>query len=569
MTGTSRTPAYFTDETGAPIEVARKKKNQWPTPPNPQKTILEKGSVHGEDALALSCDIMFESDVAVTLRDGVVLYADIFRPPGGEDLPTVMAWTPFGKTDRGMPLPWGVDRRLLSNLQTFEGPDPAYWCRHGYAIINVDVRGNRNSRGATPAWGTQDGRDAYDVIEWVAGQSWSSGKIGMSGNSALAISQWFAAAQQPPHLAAIAPWEGFTDIYRHSICPGGIPDVEFNIFLAERAVGEEMEFMPAMLEKYPLMNAYWADKAADLEKINIPAYVVASYTNKIHTRGTLKGFYGISSQEKWLRIHNGHEWEDYYEQADDLRRFFDYALKGEDNDWRQTPRVRMSVLDPGGEDIVHRPEEEFPPAGTRYQRLYLDAAGGRMTPDPVEKEASIRYRGDDGQGKATFDITFDGDREITGHMMLRLWVEADGADDMDLFVMAEKIGADGKPLRPIVKGAPFSGFDGAPVEWGTGRLRVSQRRLDPERSSPSMPFHFHTKEKRLTAGEVVPVEIELCPMGMRWHAGQSLRVIVAGYNMERPQFEHLPPIQTRNKGHHILHTGGKYAAYLLVPVVTD
>jgi predicted acyl esterase len=229
----------------------------------------------------------------------------------------------------------------------------------------------------------------------------------------------------------------------------------------------------------------------------------------------------------------------------------------------------MSVLDPGGEDTVHRPEEEFPPARTRCQRLYLDAATGRMTPDPVEKETSVRYRGDDGEGMAVFDITFDRDVEIAGHMMLRLWVAAEGADDMDLFVMAEKLDTDGKLLRPIVKGAPFSGFDGAPVEWGTGRLRVSHRRLDPDRSSPSMPFNFHTGEQRLNPGEVVPVEIELCPMAMRWHAGQGLRVIVAGHNMEKPQFEHLPPIRTRNLGDHILHTGGKYATYLLAPVVAD
>jgi putative CocE/NonD family hydrolase len=433
--------------------------------------------------------------------------------------------------------------------------------------MNVDVRGNRNSRGVTPAWGSQDGRDAYDAIEWVAAQSWSNGKIGMSGNSALAISQWFAAAQQPPHLAAIAPWEGFTDIYRHSICPGGIPDVEFNKFLARRAVGDEAEYMPAMLEKYPLMNAYWADKEAELKEITAPAYVVASYTNKIHTRGTLKGFYGISSKEKWLRIHNDHEWEDYYEQADDLRRFFDCFLKDEDNGWRETPRVRMSVLDPGGEDTLHRPEEGFPPAGTQYRRFYLDAGSGRMAPEPVEKESSVRYRGDDGQGRGVFDITFDEDVEITGHMKLRLWVEAEGADDMDLFVMADKLDPEGNPLRPIVKGAPFSGFDGAPVEWGTGRLRVSHRRLDPGCSSPSMPYHFHTKEERLAPGEIVAVEIELCPMGMRWHAGQGLRVMVAGYNMENPQFKELPPIQTRNRGMHILHTGGKYDAYLLVPAL--
>ncbi len=567
MNDTSRSPVNFMDETGAPIEVARIKKKEWPVPPNPQTRILPKGSVHGEEALAIPCGILFESDVAVTLRDGVVLYADIFRPPDAKDLPAVMAWTPFGKTDRGMPLPWGVSKRLLSNLQTFEGPDPAFWCRHGYAVVNVDVRGNHNSKGVTPAWGTQDGRDAYDVIEWVASRSWSNGKVGMSGNSALAISQWFAAAEEPPHLTAIAPWEGFYDIYRQSICPGGIPDVEFNKFLAGRAFGDEAEYMPAMLEKYPLMNAYWADKAAALEKIHIPAYVVASYTNKIHTRGTLKGYYGISSKEKWLRIHNGHEWEDYYENAEDLRRFFDCYLKGESNGWRETPRVRMSVLDPGGEDIVHRPENEFPPARTLYQKLFLDAARGSMSPEPVCGETSVCYRSDDGQGRAVFDITFDEEVEITGHMMLRLWVEADGAEDMDLFVAAEKLDPEGNRLRPIVKGAPFSGFEGAPVEWGIGRLRVSHRKLDPDRSSPSMPCAFHTEELLLAAGRIVPVEIELCPMSMRWHPGQRLRIIIAGHNLEKPQFDHLPPIQTRNRGGHVIHTGGRYAAYLLVPFV--
>ena len=60
------------------------------------------------------------------------------------------------------------------------------------------------------------------------------------------------------------------------------------------------------------MDAYWQDKIADLEQIEIPAYIVASYTNTIHTLGTFEGYRRISSKKKWLRVHDNNEWKDYY-----------------------------------------------------------------------------------------------------------------------------------------------------------------------------------------------------------------------------------------------------------------
>jgi putative CocE/NonD family hydrolase len=73
----------------------------------------------------------------------------------------------------------------------------------------------------------QDGQDSYDLIEWLAVQDWCTGKVAMAGNSYLAISQWFAAAEQPPHLTAIAPWEGMSDLYRDLVMRGGMPDYAF------------------------------------------------------------------------------------------------------------------------------------------------------------------------------------------------------------------------------------------------------------------------------------------------------------------------------------------------------
>jgi len=533
---------------------------------NPGTTILEKGAFHREEALPLPCDIIFERDVAVTLRDGTIIYTDIFRPVGGTNLPAIVAWSPYGKgygwfSLNRFPGRMGVPRSALSNLEKFEAPDPAYWCNHGYGIVNPDPRGVFMSQGDIHFWGAQEAQDGCDLIEWVAAQEWSNGKVALSGNSWLAISQWFIAAQQPPHLAAVAPWEGLSDFYREHGTRGGIPDTGFNDLVISHLYGNgRIEDLSTMIRKYPLMNSYWEEKAANLEKIEVPAYVVASWTNELHTHGTIDGFRRLSSRHKWLRVHNTHEWFDYYaaENVDDLRRFFDRYLKGIENGWEDTPRVRLTVLDPGGIDQVNRPENDFPLVRTRYQPLYLDASTGRLLPDPVTYESAIRYKTDN-KGQADFTIRFNQNTELTGYMKLRLWVEGDGADDMDLFAFVQKLDTDGNFVPAFVLGAPSFGAN--------GRLRVSQRELDPVRSTLAEPYLAHIKEELLSPGQIVPVEIPIWPTGMLWHAGEQLRVVVTGHNLAGRHIPGLPEPTLRNKGEHIIHTGGRYDSHLLVPVI--
>lgn len=533
---------------------------------NPSTTVLRKGSIHREGALPLPCDILFERDVAVTLRDGTVIYTDIFRPVGGTHLPIIIAWSPYGKgygwfsLDR-FPGRMGVPTSALSGLEKFEGPDPAYWCNHGYAVVNPDPRGAFMSQGNLHFWGEQEAQDGYDLIEWMASQEWSNGKVALSGNSWLAISQWFIAAERPPHLTAIAPWEGLSDFYRDHGTRGGIPDTGFNDLVMLHLYGNnEIEDLSGMIRKYPLMNSYWREKSANLERINIPAYIVASWTNELHTHGTFEGFRRISSAHKWLRVHNTHEWFDYYsaENVEDLRRFFDRYLKGIENGWEQTPRVRLTVLDPGGVDQINRPENEFPLARTRYQPLYLDASTGRLSQESVRHESAIRYKVDSKE-QAVFTIRFNHDTELTGYMKLRLWVEAIGSDDMDLFVFVQKLDAQGKFLPALVLGQPNFGAN--------GRVRVSHRELDPGRSTPAEPYLTHIKEERLNPGEIVPVEIPIWPTSMVWHSGEQLRVVVTGYNLAGRHIPGLPEPMLRNKGEHVIHTGGKYDSHLLVPVI--
>jgi putative CocE/NonD family hydrolase len=99
-------------------------------------------------------------------------------------------------------------------------------------VINIDARGAGDSEGDIRWWGSSEGRDGHDAIEELARLPWSNGKIGMAGNSWLAMSQYFVAAEQPRHLAAIAPLEGASDPYREDSFRGGIPGAVFARFIA-------------------------------------------------------------------------------------------------------------------------------------------------------------------------------------------------------------------------------------------------------------------------------------------------------------------------------------------------
>jgi len=527
-------------------------------PPPSQRTTIENG-------------IRFEQDVTVLLRDSTTIYVDIYRPDGATKVPAIVAWSPYGKFQsygERLMLPIGVPPGTISSMAKFESPDPAYWCHYGYALINPDVRGAGNSDGEVLCFGTEDGKDGYDLIEWLASQDWCNGKVGMTGVSWVGMVQWFIAAENPPHLACIAPWGATSDIYREFVCWGGIPEVGFSNMLIRwmrntlhgRVFGAgRVEDYLAMIRKYPLMNGYWEDKLALFENIEIPVYATACWLH-FHLRGTIEGFRRIASPKKWFRLFRDSQWADFHnpENLEDLRRFFDRYLKDIRNGWEETPRVRLDVMDYGDVDYqVKRPEKEFPLARTQYKKLFLDANTGQLSPEPVEQESSVRY--DATEGLATFTISFNEDTELTGYMKLRLWVEADGSDDMDLFITVQKLDDKGNFVPALIMGEPHPGFP--------GKLRVSHRELDEEQSTPYQPFHTHRSEQLLKPKEIVPVEIEIWPLSMIWYAGQQLRVVVSGHYIREPGWFESFAWDLRNQGDHIIHTGGRCDSHLLVPVI--
>jgi putative CocE/NonD family hydrolase len=169
--------------------------------------------------------IHYGKNVPIPTRDGSYVSANIFRPDTTEQVPALLCYSIYAKDlheQDGFPEIWADMLERLPNifehstcsLHTHETNDPEIWCPWGYACVRVDVPGAGKSPGFLDPFSPAEARAGYDAVEWIAAQPWSNGKVGMTGISYLAIAQWRVATEQPPHLAAIVPWEGVSDYYR-------------------------------------------------------------------------------------------------------------------------------------------------------------------------------------------------------------------------------------------------------------------------------------------------------------------------------------------------------------------
>jgi predicted acyl esterase len=514
--------------------------------------------------------LIIERNCSVKLRDGTTIFLDLYRPAQlDRDLPVLLAWGPYGKHALSNRVFWprsGVDPEWLSPLTPFEGPDPRWWGSHGYAVAVADPRGAWLSGGDFHHNGIQEAEDCADTIEWLGTLSWSNGRVGMTGVSYLAAIQYLVAPLKPEPLAALNPWEGFSDWYREFAYHGGILETNFlprasdNIRFSLHRTEDTWENVQA----HPLIDDYWRSKELELERITQPAYLVASWSDQaLHLRGTIEAWRRIASEDKWLEVHGQKKWAHYYQPSSRQRQlaFFDRYLRQRPTLLDAWPKVRIEVRDRHGV-AEERAEAEWPLARTEHRALHLDATTGTLRAAPTEV-AELRY--DAREGRASFDWTFAEAVELTGEASLRLWVEADGSDDMDLFVALQKLDAVGNEVGFTF----YSFYENGPIALGW--LRASHRALDTAASRPERPVHLHTGEDRLAPGECVPVEIEIWPFSVRFAPGETLRLVIAGKDIYQPEEGLALPFplhqHTRNAGLHVLRTGGEFDSFLLLPFV--
>ena len=515
--------------------------------------------------------MIVERDLTVPTRDGYDLFVDLFRPEKvSGPVPVLVAWTPYGKHD---PIPLairfpnsGVKEEWISEYTIFEAPDPLYWTGQGYAVITADTPGTWHATTDAGYFTPKEAEAEYDLVEWAGTQAWSSGKVGLSGVSYLASSQWKAAALQPPHLAAINPWEGWSDTYNEIVRHGGIPETYFWPFIQARwgCSNTMIEDLWALTREHPFFDDYWKSKVPDFDAIKVPAYVVASWSDHgVHTRGTLEAFKKIASEQKWLEVHGNKKWAYYYEPQSVARQtaFFDHFLKGKETELFEWPAVRLHVRDRHGE-AVEKSARNWPAEGTTYVRLHLDARSHRMDCEVPEEAASFAYDPLDEAEEAVFDFACETAMELVGHMKLALAVSTKGADDMDLFVAVEKIS--GGERTPFTH---WGSFEDGPVAFGW--LRLSRRELDEERSTEYQPVLTNRSEQKVAPGEIVQAMIEILPSGTRFEQGDVLRLRIKGrdiYTHPKTQL-YMRHEDTVNAGTHHIHTGPDVQSYLLIPRV--
>jgi hypothetical protein len=424
------------------------------------------------------------------------------------------------------------------------------------------------SEGKAYVFDKQNGLDFYDLIEWAAEQPWSNGKIGLNGVSYLAWVQWMAASLQPPHLSAICPWEGFTDMYRDVVYHGGIREVGLIGQLTSKRFNAHYNRKYGITEnllkntgQHPLDDEYWQNKRPDLSKIAVPALICGSWSDQgLHTRGSFEGYKTIGSEYKWLYTHGRRKWETYYssEALDLQEKFFNYFLKEEKNDMMQQHAVRLEVRTGYYKSNI-RYVDEWPLRSVNHKKLFLHAPTAELSETLPDKEGFIRYKAVAKRGinKAAFIYQFDEETELTGGMNLRLWVSTEQTDDMDIFVVAKKLDSQGNEIY-------FSGYNGNPHDVvAKGWLRASHRELDQSRSTIEMPYHPHKHILKIAPNEVVPVEVEILPSSTLFEKGSFLQLVIMGQEpIEYNTFKHKTAI---NKGFHRVYTGGQYDSYLLIP----
>ena len=153
-------------------------------------------------------NFVVEKNVAVPMRDGVILRADVLRPRGGGAFPVLVYRTPYGKEP------------ALEEYTTFR-----HAVEHGYAVVVQDVRGRYASDGEFRPY-ENEGRDGYDTIEWAARQPWSNGAVGTFGLSYPGAVQWLAAVENPPHLKAMVPAMTFSSA-QNFFYAGGLWDMSW------------------------------------------------------------------------------------------------------------------------------------------------------------------------------------------------------------------------------------------------------------------------------------------------------------------------------------------------------
>ena len=373
--------------------------------------------------------VILEKNVPCKMRDGVTLYADVYRPNVEGKFPVLLTRLPYNKD-----LPFYSHRYLDTNRLV----------QNGYMVIVQDVRGRYNSEGDFYPF-VHEAEDGYDTVEWAATLPYSNGKVGMFGLSYYGFTQLLAATERPPHLKAIVPAMTLTDWKKDSVEKDGKYNLSSSQTWALESVApdeikrkyqdpltyentmkkmagyyneieEWFKYMPAS-EWPPLKELGVAEFFFDFiqnrlseeqykkvsisekfDQIQVPAYHIAGWYDNF-LQATIRNFSELSKKENptmqkliigpWAHgifqsslgdrhfgLHASQDWIDYETDLTGLHiRWFNYWLKDEQAEFNTEAPIKLFVMGIN----EWRNEHEWPLARTVYTPYYLHSEGKANT----------------------------------------------------------------------------------------------------------------------------------------------------------------------------------------------
>ena len=552
-------------------------------------------------------DVKVDHHVAIPMRDGVKLYADVYRPIKDGRYPVIVCRTPYST------------QRFPSAYE-----EPVFFARRGFVFVFQDVRGRHESEGKWEPF-RNDIEDGYDTIEWAAAQPWSNGKVGMQGHSYGGHVQWRAAMAAPPHLVTIVPMVASTSLYHNWVTLNGAWRLSFNfgwgadrqesrimqnmgirgmkdgpesqrydkvlLFLPligmQELLGRHAQFYTDWI-RHPDYDDYWKKLNVEevFESIGIPVFTHGGWFD-IFTQGTQHGYTGMSRRGKTeiarrkSRMVIG-PWEhgvsrrtgdlDFGPDALVQREvfelaWFDYWLKGAGNGVGAQAPVTLFVM---GKNIW-REENEYPLARAQYRNMYFSSSGRLSWDAPADDSAPDRYDYDPanpvpstGGNNCCGTPTRSGPRDqrpiesradVLGYTSEPLAKELEVTGPVKVVLHASSDAPDTDFVAKLIDVFP----DGRAINMCEGILRARYR----ESTSRPAP---------LEPGKIYELPIDLIGTSNVFLPGHRIRVDITSSHF--PQFDRNPntgePFGTSARtrvARQSIHHSRAHASHIVLPVV--
>jgi predicted acyl esterase len=486
----------------------------------------------------------------ITIAGGVKLAYDLTLPAAHGRFPVALEYDDYTVgTDNGAEVAGSDAGRLLTA---------------GFAVLGVNMPGSGCSSGVNDLADVNEwGPAGAQVVDWAAGQKWSTGHVGMFGSSQTGITQLGVASFRPRGLDAITPFHVATDYYRDVIYPGGVYNTKFTQFYAKHLVEIDAQTAQARIKngdktcaknfrehvplnrRYsivrtsaanPFYDSYWqATPSERLSRIDVPILGCQSWQDGLVSSRAMELYYDtFSPKTTWFVGMNGaHGSCEFSYPLGLLVKFFEHYVAGVGNDWQQTPHITILHDVTGG--VTSAPSPAWITSYDSWSKLLKPVTlyfrgDGSLAAAPVSRRSASQSsftgpapaqsgrwvkRPAPGTSVSYTTPPLTHDADFFGPASVNLWLSSTVTDTSIEVIISE--------VRP----------DGREQYVQAGWLNLADRALAPAGSGPLdssaiRPYHPDTQadHRFLTPGQPVYARVEIIPFEHVFRAGSSIRITI-------------------------------------------